>query len=346
MRNGWSPSKMPRKRSKNFDVSVGVLNHIPELAGYYADGLRVLGLCLLSIRQHADRDFELIVADNNSCPEVREFLLEQQASGLIDTLILNSANLGHNGIAQMMAATTGSYFFFSDWDIYHRPNYMKEQISIVENFPNVGMVGGRPTRHLSQKYTERTKSMIENRSDMTLEEGHFIPYESLLEFAEQTGGHVSQGTPEERVDTLTKEHKEIRLSYKNKQCYLGASHMQYLMPRKAIDAMGIHWHDEVRCKTEVVDLPLADVDFLRITTTEAYVDHIGNALDNPKLAKEYQRLLEQKDMRAQQAAFGQKDGSTIIDEKVWQNPTMRKLLFKMYLWSFKKYSQFTENTKT
>ena len=337
---------MPRKRSKNFDVSVGVLNHIPELAGYYADGLRVLGLCLLSIREHADRDFELIVSDNNSCSEVREFLTQQQQSGLIDTLILNSTNLGHNGIAQMMGATSGRYFFFSDWDIYHRPNYMKEQINLAEIFPDVGMVGGRPTRHLSQKYTERTKRFIDERSDMTMEEGHFIPYESLLEFAEQTGGHVSQGTPKQRIEALTKEHKEIRLSYQNNQCYLGASHMQYLMPRRAIDAMGIHWHDEVRCKTEVVDLPLADVDFLRITTTEAYVDHIGNSLSNKKLEDEYKKLLAQNNMNAQAAAFEQNSNSTLLDEKVWQNPTMRKILFKMYLWSFKKYSQSTENTNT
>ena len=79
MRIGQNPAKGINEVAKPKRITVAVLNYIPFLSGFYADMLDVLKLTLNSILENSDLPFDLLVFDNASCPEVREYLVEMQA---------------------------------------------------------------------------------------------------------------------------------------------------------------------------------------------------------------------------------------------------------------------------
>lgn len=66
MRKGFSPLKKREPIQGATEISVCVLNAIREPEGHFAQALDVLELTLASIRHHADRKLDLLVADNGS----------------------------------------------------------------------------------------------------------------------------------------------------------------------------------------------------------------------------------------------------------------------------------------
>ena len=116
MRKGFSPLKMSSPIEGAAEVSVAVLNSIPDTEGYFAQALDVLKLCLASIRHHADREFDLLIVDNGSCRPVVEYLQAELTAGRIDHLILNRRNIGAgNGLMQLLRSAPGRYVFYSEW---------------------------------------------------------------------------------------------------------------------------------------------------------------------------------------------------------------------------------------
>ena len=71
MRLGQNPAKFVKTVVHPARVTVAVLNYIPFVSGYYEQLPKVLDACLRSIREGAaDIDYDLMVFDNGSCPEV------------------------------------------------------------------------------------------------------------------------------------------------------------------------------------------------------------------------------------------------------------------------------------
>jgi len=89
MRIGQNPAKFVKEVAKPERITVAVLNYIPFMSGFYADALEVLKVCLESIRQSADLPYDLLVFDNGSCEEARQYLLDEHQAGRIQFLILS-----------------------------------------------------------------------------------------------------------------------------------------------------------------------------------------------------------------------------------------------------------------
>ena len=83
MRIGQNPAKFVKSVAKPERVTVAVLNYIPFLSGFYADMLDVLKTSLNGIRESADVPFDLMVFDNGSCAEVKDYLLAEQSASRI-----------------------------------------------------------------------------------------------------------------------------------------------------------------------------------------------------------------------------------------------------------------------
>jgi hypothetical protein len=92
MRVGQNPIKTVESVAPPAPVTVVVISYIPYLRGYYQHSLDVLKLCLTSLHANTDGEFDLMVFDNGSCAEVREFLLAEQASKRIQYLTLSERN--------------------------------------------------------------------------------------------------------------------------------------------------------------------------------------------------------------------------------------------------------------
>ena len=78
MRVGHNPARFVEKVAQPAEITVTVVNCIPFLSGYYEQSLDVLKAVVDSL--HATREpehpYDVMVFDNHSCAEVRQYLKE------------------------------------------------------------------------------------------------------------------------------------------------------------------------------------------------------------------------------------------------------------------------------
>src|ERR1051325_3141841 len=89
-------------------ITVCVLVCIPELTDYFEGSLESLKLCLSSLVDHTEAEFDLVVMDNGSCDAVVSYLQSQLTNGVIDYLILSQRNIGKpNAQRQLLRFSPG-----------------------------------------------------------------------------------------------------------------------------------------------------------------------------------------------------------------------------------------------
>src|SRR5512138_1568294 len=182
MRIGQNPDKFVKEVARPERITVAVLNYIPFLSGFYAEALDVLKVCLGSIRESADLPFDLLVFDNGSCEEARQYLLDEHQAGRIQFVIFSEKNLGKGGAWNMiLAGAPGEIIAYTDSDAYFYPGWLSRSVQILETYPNVGMVTARPFRTKEEFYT-RTVEWGQTAPGATLERGPLIPFETFREF--------------------------------------------------------------------------------------------------------------------------------------------------------------------
>ena len=205
MRKGQNPAKFVKDVARPERITVALLNYIPFLSGFYAETLDVLKVCMESMRKDAGLPFDLMVFDNGSCPEVRDFLVQEKDEGRIQYLILAEKNMGKGGAWNvMLAGAPGEIIAYTDSDVLFSPGWLSRSVEILETFPNVGMVTARPFR-TPPEFLESTLKWA--RENATLEEGQFIPWERFLEF------NLSLGQTEEENKKVYAETRDWKITY-------------------------------------------------------------------------------------------------------------------------------------
>jgi hypothetical protein len=205
MRKGQNPAKFVKDVARPERITVALLNYIPFLSGFYAETLDVLKVSLESMRRDAGLPFDLMVFDNGSCAEVRDFLVKEKEEGRIQYLVLSEKNVGKGGAWNvMLAGAPGEIIAYTDSDVLFFPKWLSRSVEILETFPQVGMVTARPFR-TSPEFFESTLKWA--RENATLEEGQFIPWETFLEF------NLSLGQTEEENKKVYAETRDWKITY-------------------------------------------------------------------------------------------------------------------------------------
>jgi glycosyltransferase involved in cell wall biosynthesis len=312
-------------------ITVGVLNFIPDQVGYFQGQFDSLKLCLSSIRAHAELPFNLLVVDNGSCLPVRSYLTAELEAGRIDHLILNQNNIGKaNAQLQILRAAQGDLVFYSDGDIYYRSGWMKPHLAILEAFPEAGMVGGIPLRNQADFHTETTRRWAEKQSEgMRVEKGNLIPDEWTREFLRSVG--------DERFIENWIRNEDWRISRQSITAYVGASHMQFLIPRSAIEAIPPKRFTKALSTDDDqhLDNSLEKSGFLRLSVDVPLVYHIGNTISEPWLVDEYERLMNHCPADVQLAQGRLSPGRQV--HWFWGRWRVLRCLKALYLWAFKKF---------
>lgn len=272
MRIGQNPAKEVTGVVKPAKVTVAVVSYTPFLGGYYAQSFDILKLCLDSLREHADMPFDLMVFDNASCEEVREYLFEEQKKDDIQYLILSDKNIGKSGAwNSVFGAAPGEYIVYSDSDVFFYENWLSPQVEALEAFPNVGMVTGIPML-TPEKYSTATVEWIEKQKDIKVERGKLLPWEDFWRHAASLGGE------EEKARKFYEENDSIRLTQNGKRYYVGASHFQFIAKKEVLQEVipipSTRPMGEVRILDEVIN----GKGYLRLTTDQWYVKHMGNIM--------------------------------------------------------------------
>ena len=63
-RKGQNPLKWIKQKEKPNDITITSIVHLPELAGFWMDGLKVLDKFFYSIRKNTGLPFDLMILDN------------------------------------------------------------------------------------------------------------------------------------------------------------------------------------------------------------------------------------------------------------------------------------------
>lgn len=270
MRKGQNPAKFVKDVARPERITVALLNYIPFLSGFYAETLDVLKVSLESMRKDAGLPFDLMIFDNSSCPEVRDFLVKEKEEGRIQYLILSKKNMGKGGAWNvMLAGAPGEIIAYTDADVLFSPNWLSRSVELLETFPNVGMVTARPYRTSPELYSSTLEWA---RKNATLDEGQFIPWETFLEF------NLSLGQTEEENVKVYAETSDWRIQYKGVTALAGASHWQFTAYKSTVQQFLPFDMDKPMGQVRQLDKRMNDAGLLRLMVSDPLAMNMSNTL--------------------------------------------------------------------
>jgi glycosyltransferase involved in cell wall biosynthesis len=272
MRVGQNPAKSVNFVAQPERVTVAIVSYIPTLGGYYAQSLDVLKTCLNSIWENTQMPYELMVFDNASCSEVRNFFTEAHEQGKIQYLVLSEKNVGKAGAWNFVfGAAPGEYIAYADSDVYHYPGWLKPQIELLETFSEAGMVTGMPM-WTPAEYSTATTEWAEANPDVTVERGKFLPWEDYWRHSR------SLGTDETKAQQHFDSTEDVTMLYQGERYYIGAAHFQFVARKSALQRVLPIPSKRPMGQVRLLDIAINEQDYLRFCTPDWWVQHMGNTL--------------------------------------------------------------------
>ena len=171
--------------------------------------------CLTSIRRHTKVDYRLLIVDDGSQPETRDFLKSWVQEVSVATLFRNETARGYTKAANIgLRASKGDYIILLNSDTIVTPGWIEKLIECATSRKNIGIVG--PLSNCAS-------------------------WQSIPEIFDKNGGWMINNIPEGySLETLS--DIVANVSDKTFPCVNFVNGFCYMIKRAVIDAIG--WLDE------------------------------------------------------------------------------------------------------
>ena len=284
-RFGMNPARNKNTSYAPSRVTAAMMTYIPNLEGYFTYRLDVLKLSLDSLIHSVGEKTDIIVMNNGSCSQVREYLDYQLEMGRIDYLIHSKMNLGViGGFKVLFNAVPGDVIAYSDDDVLYYPGWLDAHLNILDTFPGVGMVSGAPVGFSSEHAVKAVEDFIAaNPQDLNLiEKPRIEAWEES--WAVSTGRSVSDHL--QTIQNIPNKH----LIYNGVEAVQSAKHFQFITQKKIIlEAFSPDWSGSLMDGLVALDESVDKLGYMRLTTPIRYARHIGNTISH-EIRDEAQKL--------------------------------------------------------
>jgi hypothetical protein len=157
MRQGANPGKQTFRLPDYAPHRVIVPVCIPELGGYFAQSVKVLELCLESLRVTTAGRASVTVISNGCAPEVVQWLECLHRQGWIDQLLLNTSNRGKiDAVFSVARGAPEPLLTMADCDVLFRHGWLEAIEGLFNAFPECGLASPTPLPSLVWEYTTST----------------------------------------------------------------------------------------------------------------------------------------------------------------------------------------------
>ena len=265
------------------EITIATVVYIPSLEGYWEEALDVLKVFFYSLFQNTTLPFDLMVLDNGSCPEVKQYLQELHDQQKIQYLIFSEHNLMKlGGLNFVLCAAPGEIISFMDSDVYLLPGWLEESLKVLEAFPEAGKVTAQPLigGHIPKQQPDFYKQ-FEADPTVTIQSGLLIPeeYVKIREFSLDRPYDPAKAA--DRTDIL--------LSRGGVEAYLTGSDFQFTTRRDALQPvlpLNVKnpevYNDPIY--SPVLEYRLDKNGRMGLSTRQYLVHHMGNRI--PALKEE------------------------------------------------------------
>ena len=282
-RKGINPYKLIKGGSlNNSQITICVITHVPFIGGYWRESFDVLKVSLESMIVNTQTNVNIFVFDNGSCKSVTLYLSELLAQGKINYLLLSDLNIGKCAAWNMLfGAVQTEFILYSDSDVYFYPGWEKAHLEIFDNFDKVGMVTGFPIRDNVTVYTSSTFESIEKSNNISITRGKLIPFIYLERIRASVGA-----TTDIYLNGKLKNLLDVRIDKNEISAYVGAGHFEFMIRSKIARELLPFPTSKLIGNESIIDNLVNTKRYLRLSTCNAVVHHIGNSLENDKWWKE------------------------------------------------------------
>jgi hypothetical protein len=268
-------------------ITAVVVTYVPEETGYFQDRLEVIRLSLESLVKHADLPIDLMVFDNASCKSAVRLLEKLKEQGLIQYLVLSAQNVGLAGAYRIISsAAPGEIIAFANDDVFYLPGWLSPQVEILDKLSDVGLVSGFYLRATHPR-----------TSELAAEKGLTVcevpaPEEWLQEFCRDASYENPDAYYQAQVVQGWTDLRDIVVSRNDIKAYAGGVCWQAVYKKETMKSVLPQGHPKEHGWNSYDGYFHSEIircGYLRLSTTERYVRHIGNVLtpDIKSLAGQY-----------------------------------------------------------
>jgi glycosyltransferase involved in cell wall biosynthesis len=225
------------------------------------------------------------------------------------------------GFKILFNAAPGDLIAYCDDDVLYYPGWLEAQLKVMDTYPKVGMVSGAPVGYSSEEAVHAVEAFIRDNTDLIS-----LVFKERVPDWERSWA-VSTGRSAEDHLHWIKDNPQRLLEYRGVQAIQSAKHFQFITPKEVIRAaFEPDWSGLLMDGLVELDQAVDELGYLRLTTPERFVRHIGNTL-SAEVIEEAKKL--------NYPVSGEVPDVEVNQHWIIRIPGSGRILWPLYRWLFK-----------